>query len=227
MFRIFIGFDPRETVAYHVAAHSILRRSSIPVSITPLRRESLPMLKRPRGEHDSTEFAISRFLVPYLCKYDGYALFMDCDMICLTDIADLEIIAMTQMILQDHAVSVVKHDYTPKESTKFLKQKQTKYARKNWSSVMLFNNNQCKDLRAEYVNEAPGLDLHQFAWLPDEKIGTLNSEWNVLVGEENQPNWTDAKIMHFTKGTPCFPSYNAGPEAGLWQSEYDDLRRAG
>lgn len=227
MFRIFIGFDPRETVAYHVAAHSILRRASIPIAITPLRRESLQILTRPRGEHDSTEFAISRFLVPYLCKYDGYALFMDCDMVCLADIAELEIIAMAREILSDHAISVVKHEYTPRDSTKFLGQKQTIYARKNWSSVMLFNNNQCRDLRPEYVNEAPGLDLHQFAWLPDEKIGDIPSQWNVLVGEENQPTWTSAKILHYTKGTPCFPAYANGPEAGLWQAEYDDLRRAG
>lgn len=225
MFRIFIGFDPRETVAYHVAAHSILRRSSIPVAITPLRRESIKALTRPRGEHDSTEFAISRFLVPYLCKYDGYALFMDCDMLCLSDIAELEIIAMAQQILDDHAVSVVQHEYTPRGDTKFLGQKQTKYAKKNWSSVMLFNNNQCRDLRPEYVNEAPGLDLHQFAWT--EKVGKLSNEWNVLVGEENQPDWKSAKMLHFTKGTPCFPAYNNGPEAGLWQAEYDDLRRAG
>jgi len=225
MFRIFIGFDPRETVAYHVAAHSILRRASIPVAITPLRRESIPILTRQRGEHDSTEFAISRFLVPYLCKYDGYALFMDCDVAVMADISELEIYAMAQTILGDNAVSVVQHDYTPRDSTKFLNQKQTKYARKNWSSVMLFNCNQCKDLRPEYVNEAPGLDLHQFAWT--DKVGKLPPEWNVLVGEENQPDWRKAKLLHYTKGTPCFPKYNNGPEAGIWQAEYDDLRRAG
>lgn len=225
--RVFIGFDPRETVAYHVAAHSIIRRATIPVSITPLRRESLPMLTRPRGEHDSTEFAISRFLVPYLCGYDGVALFMDCDMVMLADVKELETLAMADAILQDTAVRVVKHDYTPKGTTKFLGQGQTRYMRKNWSSVMLFNCNQCKDLRAEYVNEAPGLDLHQFAWLPDEKIGKLDPAWNVLVGEDNQPSWDAAKVLHYTKGTPCFPEYNSGPEAGIWQAEYDDLRRAG
>lgn len=225
--RIFIGYDPRETVAYHVAAHSIIRRATIPVSITPLRRESLPMLTRPRGEHDSTEFAISRFLVPYLCKYDGIALFLDCDVIMLSDIKELETLAMADAILQDTAVRVVKHDYTPKGTTKFLGQGQTRYMRKNWSSVMLFNCNQCSDLRPEYVNEAPGLDLHQFAWLKDEQIGKLAPEWNHLVNEENQCDWRDAKLLHFSQGTPCFPEYNNGPEAGLWQAEYDDMRRAG
>lgn len=225
--RIFIGYDPRETVAYHVAAHSIIRRATIPVSITPLRRESLPMLTRPRGEHDSTEFAISRFLVPYLCGFDGVALFMDCDMVMLADIKELETLAMADAILQDTAVRVVKHQYTPRGYSKFLGQKQTTYSRKNWSSIMLFNCNQCKDLRAEYVNEAPGLDLHQFAWLPDEKIGALDPRWNVLVGEDNQPSWESAKVLHYTKGTPCFPEYNHGPEAGLWQAEYQDMLRAG
>jgi hypothetical protein len=225
--RIFIGYDPRETVAYHVAAHSIIRRATIPVSITPLRRESLPMLTRPRGEHDSTEFAISRFLVPYLCNYDGIALFLDCDVIMLADVKQLETLAMADAILQSTAVRVVKHQYTPRSYTKFLGQKQSTYNRKNWSSVMLFNCNQCKDLRAEYVNEAPGLDLHQFAWLRDEQIGVLSKDWNVLVGEENQASWDGAKILHFSQGTPCFPEYNNGPEAGLWQAEYEDMRRAG
>lgn len=225
--RIFIGYDPRETVAYHVASHSIIRRASIPVSITPLRRESLAMLTRPRGEHDSTEFAISRFLVPYLCSYDGIALFLDCDVIMLADVAELEFIGMSMRLLQDHAVKVVKHDYQPRGDTKFLGQGQTRYMRKNWSSVMLFNCNACGDLRAEYVNEAPGLDLHQFAWLKDERIGSLDKAWNHLVNEENQCDWQQAKLLHYSQGTPCFPDYNHGQEAGLWQAEYDDLRRVG
>jgi len=226
IFRIFIGFDERETVAYHVAAHSILRRACCPVSITPLRRECLPMLTRKRGEHDSTDFAISRFLVPHLCDYEGVALFMDCDVLVLHDVSELLTTAMCNKILGDYAVQVVQHDYTPKGQTKFLGQKQTKYARKNWSSVMLFNNEMCRDLTAGYVNEAPGLDLHQFAWT--DKVGALPPEWNVLIGEpENMEQINDSKLLHYTQGTPCFAEYSKGPEADLWYTEYRDMLRAG
>jgi lipopolysaccharide biosynthesis glycosyltransferase len=224
MFKIFIGFDPRETVAYHVAAHSILSRARVPISITPLKRECLPLSFRKRGEHDSTEFAISRFLVPHLCDFEGIALFMDCDVLVQHDISELLTTGMCNKILGDYSVQVVQHDYTPSTTMKFLNQKQTKYARKNWSSVMLFNNELCKGLTEGYVNEAPGLDLHQFTWT--DKIGKLDPEWNVLVGEHNQVS-VPPKLLHYTLGTPCFAECSEGRYADLWHNEYRDMLRYG
>ena len=212
--RIFIGYDPREAVAYHVLSHSIITRASVPVQITPLVLGQLAgMFRRPRDPRQSTDFAFSRFLVPALCNYEGWALFMDCDMLVLDDISKL-------WALRDSAfaVMVVKHDYTPKNCTKFLSQPQSIYPKKNWSSVMLFNNAACGALTPATVSEASGLELHQFRWLADERlIGELPSQWNHLVGEF--PPRHDASVLHFTNGGPYFDAYRACEYSELWFSE--------
>lgn len=209
--RVFIGYDERETVAYHVLAHSILRHASAPVAITPLVRSQLARIHtRPRGPMESTDFSITRFLVPYLCGFEGFALFMDCDILARADVC--------RVFEQPPAsVSVVKHDYTPRTSTKFLGHVQTAYPRKNWSSVMLFDNAKCCALTPAYVNAAPALDLHRFAWIRDEEIGALPPEWNWLVGE--YPRNDDAKLLHFTNGGPWFDPYRAGDLAEEWYAE--------
>jgi hypothetical protein len=211
MRRVFIGFDPNETVALHVLAHSIMRHSSIPVQITPMVLWQLPMT-RPPDPMQSTEFSFSRFLVPHLCGYEGTAAFLDCDMLCRTDIAELFAEAHP-----DRAVSVVQHDYTPKHATKFLDKPQTAYRRKNWSSVMVFQNSRCRALTPGSVNTASGLELHQFKWLQDSEIGALDPAWNHLVGEYD-PN-PAAKLVHFTLGTPCFAKYADCEFAAAWHEE--------
>jgi hypothetical protein len=216
--RIFLGYDKRESVAYHVCSHSILKRSSIPVSITPLNKDCLRgFFTRPRGAYDSTDFAITRFLVPFLCDFQGFAFFMDGDMLCLGDVAEL---ANYTSLMDKYgtAVRVVKHEYVPTEETKFLGNIQTKYAKKNWSSVIGFNNALCTQLTPEYVEKAPGLELHQFAWLKEHQIGQLPARWNVLVGVEDIPN---PSLLHFTKATPCFDMNQDYAE--LWKAEYEDM----
>ena len=210
MIRIFIGCDSNETVAYHVLANSIMRRSRVPVSITPLILSQLPMT-RPRDEKQSTDFAFSRFLVPWLCNYEGRALFMDCDMLCRADIAELFEYG------KDKALSVVQHDYSPIADDKFMNNAQSLYQRKNWSSVMLFDNDACRALTPDYVNTASGLELHQFKWIPDSEIGKLGLEWNYLVTE--YPKKADAKIVHFTRGTPCFRKYSRCDYSEEWYEE--------
>lgn len=210
MINVFIGFDPNETIAYHVLSHSILRQSSVPVSITPLVLKQLPMT-RPREPLQSTEFSFSRFLVPYLCDFKGKAIFMDCDMLFRMDIADL----WKQSSDKYAAVSVVKHDYTPKTDSKFLDQKQSKYQKKNWSSLMLFNNEKCKSLTRDVVDKETGMYLHQFEWA--DSIGSINAAYNHLVGEY-EPN-PHAKIVHFTLGTPCFAKYAHCEFAQEWREE--------
>lgn len=215
MFQVFIGYDPREAVAYHTLAHSILRRSSVPVAIAPVMQSQLKGLyTRGRGPTESTEFSLTRFLVPALSQYRGWSLFMDCDMLCRADIAEL---ATFTERAADKAVLVCKHDYTPGPKRKFLNQVQTVYPRKNWSSVMLFNNARCAALTPEYVNGASGLELQRFQWARDDDIGDLPLEWNWLVGEYTRN--PDAKIVHFTIGGPYFDEYRGCDYAEEWLEE--------
>ena len=220
MLSVYIGYDPRESVAFYTLAHSILRRSSIPVSIAPLMQSQLKGLyTRQRGPTESTQFSMTRFLVPALSEYRGWSLYMDCDMLCRADIAELA----ARTAETDKAVIVCKHDYQPKAGRKFLNQVQTRYLRKNWSSLMLFNNEHCRGLTPAYVNSASGLDLHRFAWTQDALIGELPLEWNWLVGEyEHNPS---AKIAHFTLGGPYFDQYRQCDYADEWFAELGSLRR--
>ena len=224
MLRVFIGYDPRESVAYHVLAHSILRRASIPVSVAPVMLSQLHgVYTRERGPTESTEFSLSRFLVPALSGFEGWSLFMDCDMLCRADIAAL---AAEIGRNADKAVLVCQHDYVPKSARKFLNQVQTKYPRKNWSSLMLFNNARCRALTPDYVNRATGLELHRFAWLQEERlIGALPLEWNWLV-DEYEPK-ADANIVHYTLGGPWFPDYKDCDYADEWREELKAMTHAG
>lgn len=222
MLNVYIGYDPNESVAFYTLAHSILRRASIPVAIAPLMRTQLQgVYTRARGPTESTEFSLTRFLVPYLSGYAGWSLFMDCDMLCLADIGELA----AQIDCQpDKAVLVCKHEYVPRTDRKFLDQVQTKYARKNWSSLMLFNNARCRALTPAYVNSAPGLDLHRFSWTDDASIGGLPLEWNWLVGEYQRAS--NAKIVHYTLGGPYFEAYRDCDYAAEWFAEFESMRHA-
>ena len=216
MLRVFVGYDKNEIAAYHVLCQSILSRSSVPVSITPLNRDNLKgIYYRERGPLESTDFSMSRFLVPYLCGYQGQAIFMDCDMLCLGDIAELA-------QYDKHAVSVVKHDYVPKQDTKFLGAVQTKYVKKNWSSVMVFDNAKCHELTPYAVNCETGLWLHQFKWLEEHQIGEIPKEWNWLIDEyEGLPD--NVKLLHYTLGGPYFEAYRDCTGAQLWVDEFASL----
>ncbi|SRR6266404_242780 len=221
MLNVFIGFDENESLAYHVLAHSIMRRASKPVGIVPLylpQLRNLGIYTRKRDPKQSTDFTYSRFLTPYLAN-GGISIFMDCDMLCLGDICQLEEIAYADPYKD---VFVVKHDYTPSTETKFLQQPQTTYPCKNWSSVMVFNGHRfpVRSLTPEYVNNASAMELHQFKWSTPDCIGGLNSEWNHLVGE--YPPNKHAKLVHFTLGGPWFPQYSQCEFADEWLEEYDN-----
>jgi len=170
MIRVFIGYDPREAVAFSVLSYSIHARASEAVAITPLMLTELKgVFTRERHSLQSTDFSFSRFLTPYLSDYSGWSVFMDCDMLMLADIAEL-----WRLRDERYAVMVVKHNHVPREERKFLDQPQTKYEKKNWSSVILFNNAKCRALSPHYVNTATGLQLQQFKWLNDDSlIGAL------------------------------------------------------
>lgn len=227
--QIFVGYDPREAEAYSVARESIRARLTQPIKVRGVVLDELKgmgLYRRPTEKRDaklwdsisqapmSTEFAISRFLVPHLAGSTGWALFADCDILCRTNLVRI----------MDHAdaskaVMVVKHDYAPSASVKMDGQEQTRYARKNWSSVMLFNLEHVSNinLTVDLVNSVPGRDLHRFCWLNDDEIGELPTEWNFLVGHTD-PNIVP-KIVHFTEGGPWMAGYENVPFADEWRGE--------
>lgn len=202
---IFVGYDKRERAATNVLIDSLYQNSKIPLNITPLvtsQLQNLGIYKRDRDPKQSTDFSFTRFLVPYLMNYDGWAIFMDCDMLCKKDISQL-------WNLRDDKYSVmcVKHKHEPKEGTKFQNEKQTPYPKKNWSSLMLFNCKKCHKLKVDYVNTASGLDLHRFNWLEnDNEIGSISIKdgWNFLVGVQHNNDNVDLSLIHWTLGGPWF-----------------------
>lgn len=203
-----MGYDPREAVAYHACVQSIIETAKDPMNLhfTPVTG---PM------RDGSNAFIYARFLIPYLCGYSGSAVFVDGDMLVRSPIEDL-----FAHIRPDVGASVVKHDYKTKHPVKYLGNKNEDYPRKNWSSVVLWNNaffpNRCLD--PEYVQTHSGSHLHRFGWLSDHQIGELPQEWNRLVMEQEiQP--TD-KLRHFTIGTPCFQEYMDCDGAEEWHATY-------
>lgn len=213
MIEVFIGYDARESVAYHVCANSIIRHASVPVSLSPLALNSLPGYHEKHAD-GSNQFIYSRFLVPHLRNYQGWALFMDGDMILRTDIAEL-----WAMRDESKAVMCVHHDYKTKASQKYLGAVNQDYPRKNWSSVVLWN---CghpanRGVTPQFVEAATGAQLHRFTWLPDDLVGEIPKVWNWLP-DEFGPN-PEAKLLHWTLGTPCFHEYATASMAEEWHRE--------
>lgn len=205
MIPAYVGYDPREAIAYHVFCQSVIEHASLPVSFTPLHS---PMLSGFDGQRDGTNaFIYSRYLVPYLSGYSGWALFVDGDMVVTDDIAKL-------WALKDDrfAACVVKHDYRTQHPRKYrgtpIENDNLDYPRKNWSSVVLWNCGHPANriLSRAFVGEAGGKFLHRFQWLRDEEIGDLPVEWNHLVLE--YPDNDNAKLLHHTLGTPAFKEYS-------------------
>lgn len=224
-----MGHDAREALAYQVAKYSILSRTNENIEVVPIERITTKHLfDRPTkkvGEQlwdvisnapMSTEFAIARFGVPFL-QNGGWALFIDPDIICRTDIKEL-------FDLRDdkYAIMCVKHNHIPSSDTKFhdAGMIQTTYPRKNWSSVVLWNLDHPanKRLTLKELNEWPGRDLHAFKWLEDDEIGELNQEWNFLVGV-NYGKLEDQKILHYTDGTPAWEKWEPLETDYLWNRE--------
>jgi hypothetical protein len=215
-----IGYDERESISYHVLEQSIINRTSLPVCIIPLASR---MLRDFDGQRDGTNgFIYSRFLVPELMGYRGWALYMDSDMLARDDLSEL-------WALRDEskAVMVVQHDYHTKHRRKLIgtpmECDNADYPRKNWSSLILWNCGHPSNriVNREFVSESPGSVLHRFQWLRDEEIGSLPLEWNSLCGE--YPLSAQAKNVHFTLGAPCFSHYSRCDYSSEWRAASDDV----
>ena len=211
--KIFIGYDSREKIAYHVLSQSIMDNSTIPVTITPINLKNIKnFYNRPKAKKHSTEFSISRFLTPHLSNYNGYSLYLDCDFIVLGNVANLLKIVTKK---PNKVIWCVKHKYyIPKDKIKFLREKQLPYAKKNWSSFMIFNNAKCKILTPKRVSKAQGLYLHQFKWTKEKLIGSLPKNWNILVGEQKIPKKINA--LHYTLGGPYFKKHSKCEGSKFW-----------
>lgn len=219
--RIFIGWDSRFPEPAQVLAHTFREHSSSPLDIRFLDYRHLHDcygFTRAPDPTASTEFSFSRFLVPYLCDYDGTALFVDNDCICCGDVAELFNLPMNGL-----AVRVVAHDYIPTQATKFGASgtPQAVYPRKNWSSVMLMNCSELDMWTPEVVGTAPGARLHRFEDLHDREIGRLPAEWNVLTTPTR-----NMKLLHYTEGGPWFEGCENCPGAELWREARRDYRES-
>ena len=217
----FIGYDSKEDIAYRVCKNSLLRKSSINLKIISLKIDELIAKKFYHREKDplaSTEFTYTRFLIPALMDYKGWAIFCDCDFIFIEDIANL-----FNDIDDSKAVYCVQHEYKPKERHKMDGQKQTIYPRKNWSSFIVFNceHPSNKKLSIDLVNSESGSFLHQFKWLSDNEIGSLDERWNWLEGWTSNSNKSFPYAVHYTRGGPWFDEWQDVEFAKEWLQERD------
>ena len=207
--RIYVGWDSREDIAYQACRQSLKDTASVPIKVIPLKQPQLKrdeMYWRDKDQLASTEFTFTRFLLPELAEFKGWALFIDCDFIALDDVKEL-----FDQRDNKYALMCAQHDYTPKANTKMDGQQQHNYPRKNWSSMMLVNCGHPSNrlLTKELVNDpkVDGKYLHRFSWLEDEEVGKLSHEWNWLVGWYKEPEDGKPKFLHYTEGGPWFEEY--------------------
>lgn len=218
--RIFIGYDKKERISWHVLAHSIIERSSRPVSITAIGNDTLgpEIWEREKGDNDSTDFSNARWMIPHLCNYQGFAIFMDCDMVCNADIAELwdQRDQRKALVCKKHSQEVVHGE------KKFLGSIQAAYDRKNWSSLMVIS---CDHPYWKTISpeEDHGLDLHRFVGLEDNQIGSIYGSWNHLLkpGKINRQEYNSC-LSHFTWGGP-WHGWTKYWETELWTRELSDM----
>lgn len=216
MLKLFLGYDQREAVGFHVCVESVIKHASQPIAMIPIHGE----------QYDGTNaFTYARFLVPYLCEYKGSAVFIDgSDMLVREDIVPLFGYANDTA----KAVSVVQHNYHTTSPRKYvgtpMEADNRDYPCKNWSSVMVFNCGHVKHraLHPDSVKEMTGAQLHQFNWLKHDEVGALPPKWNVLVGE-GEPLVAQCAIAHFTLGIPSFPQYASCTFANEWHGVIDAI----
>ena len=234
---VFIGYDSREDIAYEVCRHSIIRRSSVPVEVIPVKHRKLreqqlfwrPWMVRGDGQMVdcvdgmpfSTEFSHTRFLVPELAKKKvrtGFCLFVDCDFLFLDDFNNLFRLADPQ-----YAVQCRKFQFHPASDKKMDGMVQSSYDKKLWSSMCLWNLDHwgTHALTPTVVNRESGRWLHQFSWLQENNIGELPEAWNCITGDDDVP-----KAVHYTEGGPWFEGYEKCPYGHLWLQEKEHLRNS-
>ena len=212
---IYVGYDASEDIAYRVCEYSIYKHSHL-AEVKPLRQDMLRAQEYYTRDVDplsSTEFTFTRFLVPVLQNYQGWALFCDCDFVWDGDVEEI-----FKQADPTKAVMVVKHEHTPSANIKMAGQKQHQYPRKNWSSMILWNCGHAANLNltADVVNRESGAYLHRFQWLKDEEIGSLDTRYNFLVGWNKESKDGKPFAYHWTEGGPWFENYRDCEYKEVW-----------
>ena len=237
-----MGWDSRESLGYDVAEFSLRKRlradervDVVPLILTDLRARGLYW--RSEDLEGTTEFTVSRFLVPKLMNFDGWALFCDSDVLFLRSVCDLFSGFADNEHNRKFALMCVKHvEPAPTERVGMKKTGVTQswYPRKNWSSVVLWNCGHPSNavMTAKFVNGQSPRFLHRFSWLGDDEIGSLPAAWNHLVGYEGTGSYSSSlSLLHYTNGAPYMPGWRHGPMSDVWKSELvemygKDLRRS-
>ena len=212
--KIFIGLDIKHQIAFDVCKQSILNfNSKHELDIQPINYKTVTDYKRPRNKLESTDFSFARFWTPFESNFEGMSIFMDSDFLFLESIDNL-----IDLYNNKKAVMCCKHDYTPKSDIKMDGKIQTIYPRKNWSSLIMFNNEHKKNKTLEpwMLNTLTGSYLHRFNWLADRDIGSLPLEWNWLVGYYKPEPGFNPKALHFTDGGPWLEEYKDSAYSNLW-----------
>ncbi len=224
MYNIFVGYDTREDISYQVCEYQI-KKITPSCEVTPLILNDLKskdLYWRDEDKLGSTEFTFSRFLIPEITNFNGWALFCDCDILFLEDLKNL-----FDLCDDKYAVMCVQHDYTPKPGIKMDGKEQTIYPRKNWSSLVLWNcgHPSNKTVTKEFVNDpkTTGKVLHRFSWLKDEEIGSISHEWNWLAGWYKEPEDGKPKAVHYTEGGPWFKDYRNCEYSELWKQALHNM----
>lgn len=212
---VYVGYDSREDIAYKICEYSLYKHSPN-VDVRPLKQHDLRKIGLYSRDEDtlgSTEFTFTRFLVPELQGFNGWALFCDCDFLWLGDIQEI-----FDQADDSYAVMVVKHDYTPEEGIKMDGCKQLPYPRKNWSSMILWNCNHPSNqkLNLDKVNNESGQYLHRFQWLKNDEIGSLDLKYNWLVDWYKSPKDGEPFALHYTEGGPWFEGYEHCDFSDVW-----------
>lgn len=222
-FNVYIGYDVNEHIAAEVCAFSLKRRTDqlCPPKVTYLKSADIPEFTREREPTQATDFTYTRFMIPFLEGYKGWSVFCDCDFLFLGDVMDL-----VYRCPEDKAIAVVQHPpYIPHTSVKMDGKPQVPLYRKNWASLIVYNNQHIanRKLTPLYVNDVkPGKVMHQFAWLNDDEIQGLPLEWNCL---DNYYLLESPKAIHYTDGGPWFDNYKHTTYSALWEQEYESYKQ--
>ena len=220
---IYIGLDEPHLEAFDVCKYSILEKNKkYNINIQPINYNTVKEYDREKDQYESTQFAFARFFAPYLSGFKGISIFLDGDFLLLESIDKL-----LDLYNPKYALQCCQHDYIPKESVKMGGKKQAAWPRKNWSSLMIINNEHPKNktLTPTTINNQSGAFLHRFKWLDDAEIGSLPLQWNWLVNWYTEPDDGYPLAIHYTEGGPWLKEYEDCEYSDLWKKTFDIIRK--
>lgn len=221
---IYIGLDEPHLEAFDVCKYSILEKNKkYNINIHPINYNTVKEYNRKKDQYESTQFAFARFFAPYLSDFKGISIFLDGDFLLLESIDKL-----LDLYNPKYALQCCQHDYKPKESVKMSGKIQAAWPRKNWSSLMIINNEHPKNktLTPTTINNQSGAFLHRFKWLDDAEIGSLPLQWNWLVNWYTEPDDGYPLALHYTEGGPWLKEFKNCEYSGLWKKTFDIVKKA-